>query len=201
MEEKSTKKIAVFSIDVEEWYHLEYFKNSKTDKKNSVMDVFFVPKNIYETLDIKRRTHKGMKKIPNIRFDLYGMKTNQPVWADNYINAISQSKIGLNLSQGRPVKYYSSDRFAQLMGNGLLVMIDEKTKFNDFFSDKEIVFYKNIDDLSNKITKYSNDDKARNVIAKRGRDKYFKYFNSSTVAEYIINKSFEFKSKKYIWEK
>ena len=38
MEGKSTKKIAVFSIDVEEWYHLEYFKNSKTDKKKSVMD-------------------------------------------------------------------------------------------------------------------------------------------------------------------
>jgi len=38
MEEKSTNKIAVFSIDVEEWYHLEYFKNYKTDKKKSVMD-------------------------------------------------------------------------------------------------------------------------------------------------------------------
>ena len=38
MEEKSTNKIAVFSIDVEEWYHLEYFKNSKTDRKKSVMD-------------------------------------------------------------------------------------------------------------------------------------------------------------------
>mgnify|MGYP006090258771 CR=1 FL=1 len=38
MEEKSTKKIAVFSIDVEEWYHLEYFKNFKTDRKKSVMD-------------------------------------------------------------------------------------------------------------------------------------------------------------------
>ena len=38
MEEKSTKKIAVFSIDVEEWYHLEYFKNSKADKNKSVMD-------------------------------------------------------------------------------------------------------------------------------------------------------------------
>jgi peptidoglycan/xylan/chitin deacetylase (PgdA/CDA1 family) len=38
MEEKSTNKIAVFSIDVEEWYHLEYFKNSKTDKRKSVMD-------------------------------------------------------------------------------------------------------------------------------------------------------------------
>ena len=38
MEEKYTNKIAVFSIDVEEWYHLEYFKNSETDKSKSVMD-------------------------------------------------------------------------------------------------------------------------------------------------------------------
>ncbi len=38
MEEKSTNKIAVFSIDVEEWYHLEYFKKSDTDKSKSVMD-------------------------------------------------------------------------------------------------------------------------------------------------------------------
>ena len=38
MEEKSTDKIAVFSIDVEEWYHLEYFKNFDTDKSKSVMD-------------------------------------------------------------------------------------------------------------------------------------------------------------------
>lgn len=38
MEVKSINKIAVFSIDVEEWYHLEYFKNSDTDKSKSVMD-------------------------------------------------------------------------------------------------------------------------------------------------------------------
>lgn len=38
MEEESTNKIAVFSIDVEEWYHLEYFKNSLVDKTKSVMD-------------------------------------------------------------------------------------------------------------------------------------------------------------------
>ncbi len=32
------KKIAILTIDVEEWYHLEYFKNSNTDKSKSVMD-------------------------------------------------------------------------------------------------------------------------------------------------------------------
>ncbi len=141
-----------------------------------------------------------MKKVPNIRFDLYGMKSKQPVWADNYLNAISQSKIGLNLSQGKPVKYYSSDRFAQLIGNGLLVMIDERTRFSDFFNDQELVFYKNIDDLAEKILKYSYDDSLRKKIAKKGRDKYFKYFNSTIIAEYIIEKTFNLKSSnKYIW--
>ena len=123
----------------------------------------------------------------------------QPIWADDYLNAISQSKIGLNLSQGKPTKYYSSDRFSQLIGNGLLVMIDEKTKIGNFFKKDEIVLYKNISDLSEKINKYSNDNKLRKVIAKKGRDKYFKYFNSTIIANYIICKSFGI-NEKFYWE-
>jgi peptidoglycan/xylan/chitin deacetylase (PgdA/CDA1 family) len=53
MEEKSTNKIAVFSIDVEEWYHLVYFKNSKTDKKKSVMDGLHTFIKIVDKHDIK----------------------------------------------------------------------------------------------------------------------------------------------------
>ena len=143
---------------------------------------------------------KLMKKTPNTKFDLYGMSNKQPIWADNFINAISQSKIGLNLSQGVPAKYYSSDRFSQLMGNGLLVMINEKTKFGNFFNKDEIVLYKNVDDLSEKIQKYSNDDKARKKIAKKGRNKYFKYFNSTIIADFIIKKAFSQKHKKFFWE-
>jgi len=144
--------------------------------------------------------NKLVKKTPDIRFDLYGMNDNQPIWADDYLLAISQCKIGLNLSQGKPAKYYSSDRFSQLIGNGLLVMIDEKTKIGNFFNNREIVLYKNISDLSEKLIKYSNDNKARNKIAKLGRMKYFKYFNSTIIAEFILNKTFENK-KKYYWEK
>ena len=50
-------------------------------------------------------------------------------------------KMSLNLSRGKPVKYYSSDRIAQLIGNGLLTFVDEKTYLSDFFSNKEVVFY------------------------------------------------------------
>ena len=141
-----------------------------------------------------------MKRSPNIRFDLYGMNNKQPIWADNFINAISQCKIGINLSQGSAAKYYSSDRFSQLIGNGLLVMVDEKTKFGNFFKEDEIVLYKNSSDLSEKIERYSNNDTLRKKTAKKGRDKYFKYFNSTIVADFIIKKTFSTKHKKFYWE-
>ena len=143
--------------------------------------------------------NKLLKKLPNIKFDVYGIKDKQPIWADNFINTIAQSKMAINLSQGNASRYYSSDRFAQLIGNGLLVMIDKKTEFSNFFKKDEIVMYKDIDDLSKKIKKYSNDDKLRQKISRNGRDKYFKYFNSTIIAEFIINKTFNI-NKKYFWE-
>ena len=67
---------------------------------------------------------KKLIKISNkeIKFDLYGFSNRQPVWGDDFIDVISNSKMGLNLSRGEPLKYYSSDRIAQLFGNGLLIL-------------------------------------------------------------------------------
>ena len=144
---------------------------------------------------------KLKKLTPNIKYDLYGMEKNQPVWADNFINKISNSKMGLNLSQGKPVKFYSSDRFAQLIGNGLLVFIDEKTKINEHLNNKEIVTYKNLKDLAEKIIKYNKNDRIRKIIAKNGRDKYHKYFNSEIIAQFIVSKTLNIKTKKFYWEK
>ena len=151
-------------------------------------------------IDIRENFIKKLIKItPNVKFDCYGINDTQPVWAENFLNSISQNKIGLNLSQGSPSNYYSSDRFSQLIGNGLLVMIDEKTKIGNFFNKDEIITYKNISDLSEKIIRYVKDDKIRKKIAKKGRDKYFKYFNSEIIAKFIINKTYGIK-KKFFWE-
>ena len=63
-----------------------------------------------------------------------------------------------------------------------------------------MVFYKNENDLSEKIMKISRDEKLRKSIAKKGKDKYMKYFNSTNVADFIINKSLDINSKKkYYW--
>ena len=144
--------------------------------------------------------NKLISKNKNINFDIYGMNNVQPVWGSDFLNKISNSSMGLNLSRGKPIKYYSSDRIAQLLGNGLLTFVDEKTYFNDFFTKDQIIFYKNLEDLSYKINKYKKDNTDRKRIAKNGKEIYLKEFNSTKVADYILTKTFNFKSKnKFIW--
>ena len=86
-----------------------------------------------------------------IKFDIYGIDKVQPIWAGHYFKTISNAKMGLNLSRGDAIKYYSSDRITQIVGNGLVCLIDEKTNYQNFFDKDEMVFYKSINDLSEKL--------------------------------------------------
>ncbi len=142
---------------------------------------------------------KLLRKCKNIEFDIYGMFQRQPVWGAQFLNCISNSKMGLNLSRGKPIKYYSSDRIAQLMGNGLLTFIDRNTQYGDFFNDNELILYNSIEDLSEKIKKFKKDKKELKKVAQRGHAKYHKYFNSLRVANYIIDKTFGIKAN-YYWD-
>ena len=141
-------------------------------------------------------------QTPDVKFDIYGLHKVPPIWADQYFKTIGNAKMGLNLSRGEPIKYYSSDRITQIVGNGLVCLIDEKTQYRNFFIDKEMVFYKNVDDLSEKILKISKDEKLRKKIARSGKKKYLNYFNSDKVSRFIIEKTLDIKNKnKYFWEK
>ena len=188
----------------------ESFETLKNYKKKCKNDLFFamshgVHRGILKDGKIDGREiflNKLVKKNKEIIFDIYGMNNIEPIWGENFIRAISDSSMGLNLSRGFPTKYYSSDRLVQLMGNGLLTFVDRKTQLNDFFSEHEMIFYDNFNDLSYKLNKYKKDIKKRNLIAKNGKNKYMKYFNSTLVCQYIINKTLEYKSKnKFLWEK
>ena len=146
--------------------------------------------------------NKLNKNTPDVKFDIYGINKVQPIWADHYFKTISNAKMGLNLSRGEAIKYYSSDRITQIVGNGLVCLIDEKTEYRNFFNDNEMVFYKNVNDLSEKILRISKDEKLRKRIARNGKNKYMKYFNSDLVAQFILDKTLNLKSKnKFLWNK
>ena len=137
---------------------------------------------------------KLIKKIPNIKHDFRGFKNKQPIWGNDFYDALVNSKMGLNLSRGIPTKYYSSNRIASILGNGLLTFVDKKTQLNDFFNNNEIIFYNSIDDLASKIKFYSKNDKLRIKIAKKGKAKYFKLFNGNKISKYIVDVSLGNKS-------
>jgi glycosyltransferase involved in cell wall biosynthesis len=140
---------------------------------------------------------KLTKKMKNINYDFYGFKNKEPIWGNQFYMALINSKMGLNLSRGLPTKYYSSNRIASLIGNGLLTFIDKKTLLTDFFNKDEIISYDNVHDLSDKINFYKSNDKKRILIAKKGKQKYFKLFNELKITKYIINKSMGIPSNLY----
>jgi len=188
----------------------ESFETLNNYEKNTEYDLFFamshgvhrgiLKKGKFDDREIFLK--KLIKNNKDVNFDFYGFENRQPIWGDEFINRISNSSMGLNLSRGKPVKYYSSDRIAQLMGNGLLTFIDVKTHYNDFFSNKEIVTYNDLEHLSYLLKKYKKDVKQRKLIAKNGKMKYMKYFNSNIVSKYIVERTMGYKiTKDYLWLK
>ena len=196
-----------------------FFIPNPSDKSFEILNNFNKSCNVDVFFALSHGVHRGVlksgkrddrinflkdlvNKTPDVKFDLYGIDKVQPIWADHYFKTISNAKMGLNLSRGEAIKYYSSDRITQIVGNGLVCLIDEKTEYRNFFNEQEMVFYRNTSDLSEKILKLSSDDKMRKKIGKKGKEKYMKYFNSDLVSKYIIDKTLGVTSKdRFLWER
>ena len=140
---------------------------------------------------------KLVNKLDDINCDFYGFKNKEPIWGNQFYESLINSKMGLNLSRGLPTKYYSSNRIASLIGNGLLTFVDKKTQIGDFFNKNEIVLYDNITDLSEKIKFYKKNSKLRKKIAYLGKKKYFKFFNEKITTKFIIDQSLGKSTKSY----
>ena len=143
-----------------------------------------------------------MSKSEDINYNIFGFNNIQPIWGDEFIKEISKCRFGLNLSRGEPVKYYSSNRIATLVANGVPTLMDDKVKYSDFFSNNEMIFYKNVDDLIDKVKFYKKNEKKRLQIGMNGKKKYFKIFNNKIVADYIASKTLGIKpTYNYVWDR
>ena len=139
------------------------------------------------------------KLTKKVSYKIYGYKNN-PVWGQNFFNELNKCSMGINLSRGEPIKYYSSDRISSLLGNGLLTFIHENYKYQDFFTKNEIVTFKNISDLNKKILFYKNNKKLLKKIASNGYKKAHKIFNNNLISDFIVKKTFGYNIiNKYVW--
>ena len=64
-----------------------------------------------------------ISKSNDITYNIFGFNNIQPVWGNKFLKEISKCKFALNLSRGEPIKYYSSNRIASLVANGIPTLI------------------------------------------------------------------------------
>ena len=143
-----------------------------------------------------------IEKYPNIETNFFGYKGRQPVWGNEFDNEICKSPISLNLSRKPHIKYYSSDRIAQYLGNGSCLFVDMNSKLNELFNDDEVVFFdsNNLDDFGKKIDYFSKNISKTKEIAKKGWEKGHNNFNEKIITNYFLDITFNFKSTKdYGW--
>ena len=139
-----------------------------------------------------------LKLIPDVKTDFYGIDAIEPIWSEKFYDRLRNSKMALNLSRGKSTKYYSSNRIASLVGNGVLTFVDKNTYLKDFFSNNEIIFYSNIKHLAKLIIYYSKNDVKRIKKAKAAKIKYFKIFNTELVCNFFYEILFNNYKKTYL---
>ena len=178
--------------------NIDYLKNYQFD--SHTFDVFIAISHGQHRAVLKKGKFEArdkfieiIKKNNLIKFLTFGYK-NQPIWGDEFLYYLSKCSMAVNISRGLPLKHYSSDRLALLMGNGLLTFVDKNCQFSDFFNNREIVEYSSLKELNEKMNYYKINAKQRRKIAENGKKKYFKLFNSKNICKHIIDKTLGIKS-------
>jgi hypothetical protein len=139
-------------------------------------------------------------RLPGLKFDVHGLYGNPGIYGAKLFDVLANAKMGLNISKRNDVYLYSSDRMAQLMGCGLLTLIDKRTRFDEIFAPDELVTYDGVDDLIAKLEHLRTHDEERKRIADKGWRKSHEIFAATIVAQWILDATFDRPlSQTYAW--
>ncbi len=124
-------------------------------------------------------------RVPEARYSFHGLEGRPYLQGHDYLDAIASARMGLNLSRADDHYLYSSDRFAQYAGNGLLVFVARSTGYDEIFSDEEFVFFRDLDELADRLRYFLKNDGERQRVARNGYERYHAFFNERLVARYV----------------
>ncbi|MGD1035684.1 MAG: glycosyltransferase [Roseiarcus sp.] len=130
------------------------------------------------------------KNLPELRILSPGVRGHPQLAGGKYQRALESAAIGLNVSKRNDVLLYSSDRIAQLAGNGLATLVDRATGYERLLAEGEFVYFSTIDELLEKLRKLAGDPAHRRSVAAAGRARYHALFNEQAVAKYIVDIAF-----------
>jgi hypothetical protein len=128
---------------------------------------------------------------PQVRILSPGVRGQPHLAGGKYQRALESATIGLNVSRRNDLFLYSSDRLAQLVGNGLAVLIDRATGYESLLAENEFVYFSSLEELLDKLDRLISDPAHRQRVAAAGRARYHELFNERVVARYIVDVAFD----------
>lgn len=109
-------------------------------------------------------------------------------WGLDMFRILAQSKIIINRHIDVAEDYANNMRMYESTGMGALLITDEKKNLHELFTPgKEIITYKNTNDLIDKLKYYVGHDKVRTEIAQAGQKRTLKEHNYLTRMKELIN--------------
>lgn len=125
-----------------------------------------------------------------LRFGIFGSLGNPGIYGEEKKRLFSRAKAALNLTRlPEKMQWYSSDRIAQTMGNGVLVCDREEAGLSDFYGKDSLIAFKNEKDLVTRLIEVI-DSGAWRDIARRGWEKVHADCNSRAVTARIVDFTF-----------
>ena len=106
--------------------------------------------------------------LAHLPLAFHGLLGQKQVEGVDYTNALSNTRMGLNYSRRNDIPLYSSDRIAQLTGNGLLTFSPRIPEFTKLYAEDELVYFDHVDDLIEKVNHYHSYPEQAAQIAEKG---------------------------------
>lgn len=126
-----------------------------------------------------------------LKLDIFGSLNRPGIYGHQKEHVLSHSKASLNLTRlPEPMKWYSSDRIASLMGNGLLTCTRADADLHEIYGQDSMVYYKDTEHLIDRLTD-ALESKKWKELAENGWQVMHENFNArritKSMAEYIMD--------------
>ncbi|MEN8194694.1 MAG: glycosyltransferase [Bacteroidota bacterium] len=161
---------------------LKAFENQKYD-----YDLIFIGRSDDNRKDFINK----LSDIEEIDFKIFGNNKNSLIFGQDFLNTLTKSKMAVNYSRYNDIPLYSSDRVIQLLAQGSLVFSPKVPELDTLFTEDEIVYFNDFDDLKEKLIFYKMNEEKRVEISKKGWEKAHTLFNSTLITEKMIENIFK----------
>lgn len=125
--------------------------------------------------------------LPDLRFGVFGCLGNPGIFGREKEDLLPKCRMGLNLSRRNDATLYSSDRIAQLTGNGLLTITPAGGGLEELYSTDELVYFSDVANLVEQLDDLLKRPERVTEMAGNAWRRSHTEYSASSVVRFIVD--------------